>query len=356
MDGHLWDDLDRTRDIYVRAFALLPLEGLTGSADCSRTEGGYQRVYVDEVQDYTQGEILLLLLAANLDTTALFLAGDPVQAVRPGVAFRFEEIRSLVYQVGQKMEHDKETYKIERPLKLTANFRSHSGILNCAAAVLDRMFAAFPGRTLSKDESCFIGPRPAFLQVQGNEELGGWLASHPRFVVLTADDKTRKGLEKLSAENLLLGIEQAKGLDFNEVAIVNFFSSLPEEDQKQVWRKLFNERHDTGPTIDCVDLHPQVESAPHKFSNNPNNSISYLLNTRTYTSRPTCMQVEQQLNRLYVAITRSVDRLVFVESQPSKAGDAFFKVLLSLARPSRRPFHSFVRFLSGWKARIWLSH
>ena len=56
-----------------------------------------------------------------------------------GIDFRFEEVRSVIHKLSRGKE------KIERPIKLLVNYRSHSGVLDCAAFVLDYLFSAFPG-------------------------------------------------------------------------------------------------------------------------------------------------------------------------------------------------------------------
>eukprot|EP01034_Spumella_vulgaris_P047584 gene47584-biopygen39515 len=121
----LWDGADYTLDLLTRS-KLKPLS----------TQ--YDKVYVDEVQDNTQAEIVLYFLAAGMNTQSLFLAGDPAQSVVEGVDFRFEDVRSIVFKLSDGK------YSINRPMKLFVNYRSHSGILNCASAVLGKMFAMFP--------------------------------------------------------------------------------------------------------------------------------------------------------------------------------------------------------------------
>jgi len=57
------------------------------------------KIYVDEVQDYTQIEILLFFYLGG--PGGLFLAGDPAQSVVEGTEFRFEEVRHVGYYVAE---------------------------------------------------------------------------------------------------------------------------------------------------------------------------------------------------------------------------------------------------------------
>ena len=66
----------------------------------------FHKVYVDEVQDYTQVEILLFFVLGGAGN--LFLAGDPAQNVARGVEFRFADIRKVGYYVAGYDEGKKE--------------------------------------------------------------------------------------------------------------------------------------------------------------------------------------------------------------------------------------------------------
>lgn len=206
-----------------------------------------------------------------------------------GGDFRFEEIRSLAYFLSHKK------LSIARPLRLLTNFRSHSGILNCASAVLNKMFAMFPhaAKVLPVDKGLFKGPRPNFLLCSnGIKDAAAVLARNARLVVLCLDEKVDDINSELTAEGcanfFLLGCRDAKGLEFNDVMLLDFFSSIPMADQPS-WKHLFQRD----------DFREQ-----YKFP-----------------------QLESQLKLLYTAITRCSSRLLFVETKKSLAGHAFYRWL-----------------------------
>ena len=98
-----WDEGDRILSL----LALSRLEPVQGSAAGRMDSDGmgrdYDKVYIDEVQDYTQAEILVFVLAAGMRSdVSLFLTGDPAQAVVEGVDFRFEEVRSIFYSLAKR--------------------------------------------------------------------------------------------------------------------------------------------------------------------------------------------------------------------------------------------------------------
>jgi hypothetical protein len=104
-------------------------------------ERKYHKIYVDEVQDFTQAELGVLILASGRDSTALFMAGDSAQSINTGVAFRFEDVRSCF----NKLKIGKSEDRLEHKETLTTNFRSHQGILKTASFVLNLAKKEHPG-------------------------------------------------------------------------------------------------------------------------------------------------------------------------------------------------------------------
>lgn len=76
----LWDDQDRVRDLLSR------LEQCKMSDPDAFDKLSHSKVYVDEVQDYTQMECLLFFYLGG--PGGLFLAGDSAQSVVEGTEFR----------------------------------------------------------------------------------------------------------------------------------------------------------------------------------------------------------------------------------------------------------------------------
>ena len=94
----MWDECDRVRHL------------LQNFNDCNIVDSSVldrvrrSRVYVDEIQDYTQIECLVFFYLGG--PSGLFLAGDSAQSVVEGTEFRFEEIRSIGYFVAGSDRHD----------------------------------------------------------------------------------------------------------------------------------------------------------------------------------------------------------------------------------------------------------
>lgn len=159
----LWDDCDRVRHLLLRFDESKKVD--PASLDRVRRS----RVYVDEIQDYTQIECLVFFYLGG--PGGLFLAGDSAQSVVEGTEFRFEEIRSIGYFVAGS---DRRDLVPQKPKTVNVNFRSHAGILNTAAAFLDLLFKYFPGsaKQLKKDRGLFQGSRPGVLTHREHEAAG----------------------------------------------------------------------------------------------------------------------------------------------------------------------------------------
>jgi hypothetical protein len=106
MDANeLWDENDRIVAL-LRRLKLARGANFDLLHNSSKSWAKFDKVYVDEVQDYTQVEILLFFALGGAGN--LFLAGDPAQNVVRGVEFRFADIRSVGYYVAGNGEGKKE--------------------------------------------------------------------------------------------------------------------------------------------------------------------------------------------------------------------------------------------------------
>jgi hypothetical protein len=276
----MWDDCDRVSALLKKI--------QSADRDFRQEKLLYDRVYVDEIQDYTQAEIAIFFLLCGKG--GLFLAGDTAQSVVEGVEFRFEEVRS----VGHVLYAGDPRYIPDKPVTVNLNFRSHSGILNTAAAVLERMFAFFPrsANRLSPDVGAFAGPRPGIFHDISSQRLKELVSRIDGVVLLTHDDQVPTLQALVGTTTLVFGIRDSKGLEFPHVILVDFFSKLAEEHQKP-WRELLTIR----------ELQTDASS-------------------RVKTAVP---EVETQLKLLYTAITRCSKRLFFAETSTGIASNAFIK-------------------------------
>ena len=221
---NLFDECDFVHDIYQR---LSVLKDVPWSV---------HNFYVDEVQDFTQAELSVLLRCCR-DPNGLFLTGDTAQSIMRGVSFRFEDLKTLFYKVQQKAEHVKGAVKIHVPQlqQLTINFRSHSGILQLAASIIDLLKEFFPNSfdCLPGDEGMFPGPIPAVLQSCNVSDLALLMRSNKREassiefgahqVIIVQSEDSKKALPDVLKAGIVLTVFESKGLEFDDVLLYNFF-------------------------------------------------------------------------------------------------------------------------------------
>ena len=202
-------------------------------------------VYIDEVQDFTQAELSLIIRCCR-HPNGFFFAGDTAQTIIKGIAFRFEDLDSVFHSFGEesKVEESKPLVNLPERSMLTLNHRSHSGITSLATTVTDLLQhffnEYFDWRNIPKDESSVgDGPEPLFLCCdtpklsnsfiklnKGSKESVQFGANQ---VVIVRETEQLNNLPAFLSEAIILTIQQCKGLEFNDVLLYNFFTNFIEE-------------------------------------------------------------------------------------------------------------------------------
>jgi hypothetical protein len=72
------------------------------------------QIYVDETQDFTQAELCLLLRVCQ-SPNQMFLTGDTAQSIMRGIAFRFNDLRSLFFYAKKSMHAIGKTSGVKVP-------------------------------------------------------------------------------------------------------------------------------------------------------------------------------------------------------------------------------------------------
>ena len=220
----MFDEADLVHDIYRRLQDYVP-------------EWSIHEMYVDETQDFTQAELSVIIRCCR-DPNRLFFTGDTAQSIMRGIAFRFNDLKSLFYYM-------KESYKAvgqqdqvrvpDRVYQLTHNYRSHAGILNLASSVIDLLLHFFPESfdRMERDQGLFNGPKPVLLDSCSFTDLAVILRGHKRKtspiefgahqVVLVPSEEVRDSLPEELKLALVMTIYEAKGLEFDDVLLYNFF-------------------------------------------------------------------------------------------------------------------------------------
>ena len=217
----LFDECDLVQSLYHR---LCELKDVPWSIHC---------FFIDEVQDFTQAELSVFLHCCR-DPNSLFFTGDTAQSIMRGIAFRFQDLRSLFYHIHRNVPLVKVPKK---PYTLTVNFRSHSGVLKLAGSVIDLLTNFFRGSIddhLPEDRGMFPGPIPVLIESCEVNDLSLLLSTNKREasaiefgahqVILVQSKDAKEKLPKLLQGAIVLTIFEAKGLEFDDVLLYNFFT------------------------------------------------------------------------------------------------------------------------------------
>ena len=203
-------------------------------------EWSIHQFYVDETQDFTQAELSLLIRCCRFPND-LFFTGDTAQSIMRGIAFRFNDLKSLFHHAKQAAGIKEENHDFIRVPKklyqLTHNYRSHAGILRLASSVVDLLLNYFPDSfdRLQKDEGLFEGPKPVLLEscsptdlaliLHGNQRQSSRIEFGAHQVVLVVSNEARETMPDELKQGLVMTIYEAKGLEFDDVLIYNFFKN-----------------------------------------------------------------------------------------------------------------------------------
>lgn len=124
------------------------------------------------------------------------------------------------------------------------NFRSHIGILNLANAVIKKMEKCFKDSVeYIEEKGVCKGPFPGWFEVNTNDnELNLLLEKTEKFVILCTQEDRRSQYPNMT----IMTIKESKGLEFDDIIILDFFRLLPKKDQDQ-WSEIF--KHDDFPGI-----------------------------------------------------------------------------------------------------------
>ena len=194
--------------------------------------------YIDEVQDFTQAELTLLLHCCRWPN-GLFLTGDTAQSIMRGVSFRFSDLRSVFHYISKHVDPTRgQKTKVRVPClhDLTQNFRSHSGILQLAASVIDLLMNFFRSSLdkLPSDQGMFPGPKPVLLLscsysdlallLRGNRREASAIEFGARQAIIVQSEDAKKNLPDELKAGIVLTVFESKGLEFDDVLLYNFFA------------------------------------------------------------------------------------------------------------------------------------
>lgn len=195
-------------------------------------------LYIDETQDFTQAELSLFLNICH-NPNKVFMTGDTAQTIMRGVTFRFQELTTMFHKLREQLQPIGIHPQVEIPKVqiLQENYRSHEGILNMAFGVVSVMKHFFPQSFddfLPRDIGSLPGPKPVLLEsitpeslaivLRGNASTTTQVELGANQAILVVNDSAREQLPEILQAGIVLTIYEAKGLEFDDVLLYNFFN------------------------------------------------------------------------------------------------------------------------------------
>lgn len=241
----------------------------------------YDFIVIDEVQDFTNIQLYIVLKSLKKQDNFI-LCGDSNQVVHPNF-FSWTNVKTMFYK------HDISGKDVRI---LRTNYRNSIGITDLANKLLKIKNARFgsidkestylvDSIASNKGEINFLKDSPKI-----RKQLNDKTRRSTKYAVLVMGSEDKNETRKIFKTPLLFSIQEAKGLEYENIIIINFVSGNNKE---------FHE-------ITQGITHEQIKDEDFIFSRGKDKADKSLDAYKFY------------INSLYVAITRAVKNLYILES------------------------------------------
>ena len=230
---------------------------------------------------------------------SVFLNTDPAQSVEVGIKMRPGTVNDTFY--SQISENGGRIKDILQAISLKTNHRTHAENLAIAQAV--RRILARSFKIPMTDERALInGKIPKLLRIKQLSDLSDQAIFKGGNVVFLAPDEEVHNIRSLFLElnvhNDVFGVREAKGLEFDSVALIGFFSYIEKRGSAEQWRNVLRWLSSTSSIT-------QTSPTGEKIS-------GVMLDDCYYTiSHP---QIADEAMMVYTALTRSRSQLFLIEA------------------------------------------
>jgi hypothetical protein len=279
-------------DLFEKYLRFLDEQGwfdpnIVSHAWLARVEPRYDFVVVDEVQDLTNVQLLLILRSLR-DIRGFLLCGDSNQIVHPNF-FSWSKVKTLFWrEQGEGAATD--LIRI-----LNANFRNSPQVTEIANRLLHIKHARFG--SVDRESNYLVrsrGPtlgRVGLLQDsdQVKRDLDRRTAASARFAILVLHPEQKTEVRKWFRTPLVFSIHEAKGLEYDNVLLYGFVSS----EEKRF--------RDIAGDLGEADLQGELRYARGRDKSDKSLEI-----------------YKFYINALYVAVTRAVRNLYLIEPRPKQ--------------------------------------
>ena len=249
----------------------------------SRLTPRYDFVVVDEVQDLTNIQLFLILQSLH-NASDFLLCGDSNQIVHPNF-FSWSKVKSLFHEQGN-LQHSVDLIRI-----LHTNYRNSPDVTEIANRILLLKNARFG--SIDKESNYLVKSNG---HVDGNviylqdkdsirNELDAKTRTSTRFAVIVMHPQQKAQAKRHFNTPLVFSIQEAKGLEYENIILYNFITA---EDKR--FREI-------SAGIKQEDLQGELKYARAKDKTDKSLEV-----------------YKFYINALYVALTRAVKNLYWIEA------------------------------------------
>ncbi|KIY72673.1 hypothetical protein CYLTODRAFT_343644, partial [Cylindrobasidium torrendii FP15055 ss-10] len=175
-----------------------------------------------------------MLRALCSNPRGLFWAGDTAQSISDGSSFQFNELKAFQHRLeGASCTRPRLQDNQPRFFTLDVNYRSHSGIVDCACSVIELIYKLWPNSIdkLAPEVGLIEGPKPVFFNNRDHGQL-------QQFMFGGVGSEIQFGAQQWVLLNLRSSIYESKGLEFSDVLLYDFFADS--QVSASHWRVILN--------------------------------------------------------------------------------------------------------------------
>ncbi|WP_253302393.1 UvrD-helicase domain-containing protein [Wolbachia endosymbiont of Psylliodes chrysocephala] len=197
-----------------------------------KVRANYDAVVVDEVQDLTESTLKLILKSLKDGHKNNFLlCGDVNQVIHPSF-FSVSRLRSFLRKGGG---HELRICTLEK------NYRNSKQVIELANRILhlkNYCFASEDKMTAKEKENFFMESgtentgNVSFIAKGDEQKIAGKISESTNWAVLVLNDESKKDARELFKTPLVFSIQEAKGLEFENVILYKFTSH---EAYNKIW-------------------------------------------------------------------------------------------------------------------------
>lgn len=248
----------------------------------------YDFVVVDEVQDLTNIQLYLIIKSLR-QAQDFILCGDSNQIVHPNF-FSWSKVKSLFYR-QEDLQSSEQLIRI-----LNTNYRNSPQVTDIANKILKIKNQRFG--SIDKESHYLVESNGhtqgevLFLQDTASirQELDSKTKASTLFAVIVMTVEQKPAAQQHFSTPLVFTIQEAKGLEYENIILYNFLSQ-----EEARYREI-------GKGVRPADLEQDIKYARGKDKTDKSLEV-----------------YKFYINALYVAITRAVKNLYWIESSPKQS-------------------------------------